>query len=195
MNQAQIVKQQGDRDARLAAIETRKDSSIELSDPIAARNDASESNWLMRAAMASASSAGTKNPVCPSAITSGMPPTAVATTGLPKAIDTVVLSTQHTPEIDHKTLTEAVIERSVCDYAKERGLLVYKFTSPERAAVPDRMMITPKGTVFFVEFKREGVKATVPQMREHERLRAQGVTVFVVDSVEKGRAAVDLMML
>ena len=31
-------------------------------------------------------------------------------TGLPKAIDTVVVSTQHTPEIDHKTLTEAVIE-------------------------------------------------------------------------------------
>ena len=31
-------------------------------------------------------------------------------TGLPKRIDTVVLSTQHAPEIDHKTLTEAVIE-------------------------------------------------------------------------------------
>ena len=31
-------------------------------------------------------------------------------TGLPKAIDTVVLSTQHTPDIDHKMLTEAVIE-------------------------------------------------------------------------------------
>ncbi|MBA4706883.1 methionine adenosyltransferase [Aquitalea aquatica] len=31
-------------------------------------------------------------------------------TGLPKRIDTVVLSTQHSPEIDHKTLTEAVIE-------------------------------------------------------------------------------------
>ncbi|KZE32869.1 methionine adenosyltransferase [Crenobacter luteus] len=31
-------------------------------------------------------------------------------TGLPKSIDTVVLSTQHAPEIDHKTLTEAVIE-------------------------------------------------------------------------------------
>ena len=28
----------------------------------------------------------------------------------PRPIDTVVLSTQHTPEIDHKTLTEAVIE-------------------------------------------------------------------------------------
>jgi len=31
-------------------------------------------------------------------------------TGLPKRIDTVVLSTQHAPEIDHATLTEAVIE-------------------------------------------------------------------------------------
>jgi len=31
-------------------------------------------------------------------------------TGQPKRIDTVVLSTQHAPEIDHATLTEAVIE-------------------------------------------------------------------------------------
>ncbi|MDN0084632.1 methionine adenosyltransferase [Crenobacter sp. SG2305] len=31
-------------------------------------------------------------------------------TGLPKRIDTVVLSTQHAPEIDHATLTDAVIE-------------------------------------------------------------------------------------
>ncbi|MCW3480527.1 methionine adenosyltransferase [Neisseriaceae bacterium JH1-16] len=31
-------------------------------------------------------------------------------TGLPKRIDTVVLSTQHAPEIDHQTLTDAVIE-------------------------------------------------------------------------------------
>ena len=31
-------------------------------------------------------------------------------TGLPKAIDTVVLSTQHSPDIEHAVLTEAVIE-------------------------------------------------------------------------------------
>lgn len=92
-------------------------------------------------------------------------------------------------------LLEKQIERSVCDYARERGLLVYKFTSPERAAVPDRMLISPTGKVWFIEFKREGVKPTVPQMREHERLRGHGVTVFVVDTVEKGRAAVDLMAL
>lgn len=31
-------------------------------------------------------------------------------TGLPKAIDTVVLSTQHAPDVEHNVLTEAVIE-------------------------------------------------------------------------------------
>jgi hypothetical protein len=92
-------------------------------------------------------------------------------------------------------LLEKQIERSVCEYAKSIGFLVYKFTSPERAAVPDRLFITPKGVVFFTEFKREGAKVTPPQDREHERLRAQGVTVFVVDSVEKGRTAVDSMAL
>jgi hypothetical protein len=92
-------------------------------------------------------------------------------------------------------MLEKQIEESVCQYAREAGMLVYKFTSPNRAAVPDRLFITPKGVVFFVEFKREGAKVTPPQDREHERLRAQGVTVFVVDSVEKGRTAVDLMAL
>jgi S-adenosylmethionine synthetase len=33
--------------------------------------------------------------------------------GQPVAIDTIVLSTQHAPEVDHKTLTEAVIEEIV----------------------------------------------------------------------------------
>jgi hypothetical protein len=37
----------------------------------------------------------------------------------------------------------------------------------------------------------EAAKVTLAQAREHERLRAQGVTVFVVDSVEKGRTAVE----
>ena len=90
-------------------------------------------------------------------------------------------------------MLERDIEAAVCQYAREAGMLVYKFTSPNRAAVPDRLFITPKGTSWFIEFKREGVKPTVPQMREHERLRGHGVTVFVVDTVEKGRDCVDAM--
>ena len=48
---------------------------------------------------------------------------------------------------------EKDIEAKVCLYARDKGMLTYKFTSPARAAVPDRMFIY-KGRVFFIEFKR-----------------------------------------
>ena len=89
---------------------------------------------------------------------------------------------------------EKQIEAKVCDYAKECGMAVYKFTSPARAAVPDRMFIY-KGRVFFIEFKREGQKPTDAQEREHHRLRQHKVSVFVVDSVEDGKAMVDMMVM
>lgn len=89
-------------------------------------------------------------------------------------------------------MLEKQIEQRVCDYAKARGWLVYKFTSPNRAAVPDRLFIAPGGRVIFCEFKREGQKPTAPQAREHERLRAQGVPVYVIDNVVDGKAVVDL---
>lgn len=89
-------------------------------------------------------------------------------------------------------MLEKQIEQRVCDYAKGKGWLVYKFTSPNRAAVPDRLFIAPGGRVIFIEFKREGQKPTAPQAREHERLRAQGVQVYVIDNVVDGKAVVDL---
>ena len=92
-------------------------------------------------------------------------------------------------------MLEKHIEAKVCDYAKERGLLVYKFTSPARAAVPDRLFILPSGKAFFVEFKREGQKATPAQKREHHRLRQHHVSVFVIDNVDDGKAMVDFMVL
>lgn len=92
-------------------------------------------------------------------------------------------------------MLEKQIETKVCDYAKEKGLLVYKFTSPARAAVPDRMFILPSGQVFFVEFKRAGQKPTAPQEREHRRLRGHKVNVFVVDDVTDGKTVIDLMVM
>ena len=86
------------------------------------------------------------------------------------------------------------IEAKVCEYAKTKGVLVYKFTSPARAAVPDRLFIRPDGVVWFCEFKREGQKPTIPQEREHTKLRGHKVNVFVVDNVEDGRMMVDSMV-
>lgn len=91
-------------------------------------------------------------------------------------------------------MLEKHIEAKVCDYAKSKGLLAYKFTSPARRAVPDRLFITPHGRVFFCEFKAEGKKPTVPQTREHEKLREVKVNVFVIDNVEEGKTMIDLMV-
>lgn len=90
-------------------------------------------------------------------------------------------------------MLEKQIEAVVCEYAKVRGLLVYKFTSPARAAVPDRLLVCPDGRVFFIEFKREGQKPTPAQEREHDRLRRHRINVFVVDNVDSGKIIIDTM--
>lgn len=90
-------------------------------------------------------------------------------------------------------MLEAKIEEKVRKYALDKGLLVYKFTSPNRRSVPDRLFVTPKGVVFFIEFKQAGKKPTPAQAKEHEILRGHNVTVFVVDNVDQGKFVIDLM--
>ena len=91
-------------------------------------------------------------------------------------------------------MLEKQIEKAVCDYAKSKGILCYKFVSPGHAGVPDRMFVLPGGIVFFIEFKRLGGVPTPLQMREIERLRSQGVSVFVVDNVIDGKWRIDHVM-
>jgi hypothetical protein len=86
---------------------------------------------------------------------------------------------------------EKEIEAAVCRYARSLRFLYYKFTSPSRSFVPDRIFIAPGGRMLFVEFKQLGKKPTPMQAREHERLREQGCTVYVIDSVESGKAMID----
>lgn len=88
-------------------------------------------------------------------------------------------------------MLESKIETAVCEYAKKHGFLVYKFTSPNRAAVPDRLFIHPTGEVAFIEFKATGKKPTPAQEREHLRLRGHGVAVYVVDDIDQGKQVID----
>ena len=92
-------------------------------------------------------------------------------------------------------MLEKQIESKVCDYAKTKNVLAYKFTSPARAAVPDRMFVAPDGRVWFCEFKRSGQKPTAAQEREHLRLRDHKVNVFVIDNVDEGKTMIDLMLV
>lgn len=91
-------------------------------------------------------------------------------------------------------MLEKQIEAAVCEYAKTKNVLVYKFTSPARAAVPDRLFIRPDGHVWFCEFKRTGQKPTPAQGREHCKLHQHNVDVFVVDNVDDGKAMIDVMV-
>lgn len=90
---------------------------------------------------------------------------------------------------------EKVIEQKVCDYAKSKGCLVYKFTSPSRRSVPDRMFIAPGNHVWFIEFKRKGEKPTAGQEVEIAKIRDKGGIVWVIDDVEDGKRIIDLETL
>lgn len=89
---------------------------------------------------------------------------------------------------------EKDIEGPVCKYARVKGILAYKFTSPNRRSVPDRIFLGPGGLVFFVEFKAPGAKPTESQAREIRRLRALGHIVEVVDTVLKGQRLIDAIL-
>lgn len=88
-------------------------------------------------------------------------------------------------------LLEKQIEERVNAHARAMGVMVYKFTSPQRAAVPDRLYVY-RGKVWFIEFKREGKVPTPAQEREHARLREHGIDVHVIDNVEIGKAVIDV---
>ena len=88
-------------------------------------------------------------------------------------------------------MLEKEIEKAVKRYAESKGWLTRKWTSPGHSFVPDQIFIRPDGKVIFIEFKRQGQKPTVPQAREHEKLRDHGCLVYVIDSVDAGKALVD----
>jgi hypothetical protein len=90
-------------------------------------------------------------------------------------------------------MLERDIEKKVGEYAKGKGWLTYKFTSPGHRSVPDRIYISPGGQLVFIEFKREGGKATTLQLREHDRLRKHKQLVIIVYSVEDGKRVIDFL--
>jgi Holliday junction resolvase len=81
-------------------------------------------------------------------------------------------------------MLEAQIEAAAVKAAREDGWLVYKFTSPQRRSVPDRIFIKG-GRVVFIEFKRPGGKLTSGQEREIEKLRRHGAEVWVCYSKQE----------
>jgi len=70
--------------------------------------------------------------------------------------------------------SEKVTEKYLCQQVAKLGGIAYKFTSPSRRNVPDRICILPKGIIVFVELKSEPKKPTPAQEREMLRLQQLG---------------------
>tara|TARA_R110000868_G_scaffold244624_1_gene500980 strand:- start:452 stop:718 length:267 start_codon:yes stop_codon:yes gene_type:complete len=80
-------------------------------------------------------------------------------------------------------MLEKDIEAAFVRRVKALGGTAEKFTSPNRRSVPDRMVMLPGGVVVFVELKAPGKKPTEAQARDHNRRRAMGFVVNVIDNM------------
>ena len=80
-------------------------------------------------------------------------------------------------------MRESQLEQKLVSHITKLGGIAYKFSSPNRRSVPDRLCVMPNGRAFFVELKSEGKAPTPLQQHEHETLRALGHTVLVIDKI------------
>ena len=89
-------------------------------------------------------------------------------------------------------MRERDIERHLVKRVKEMGGEVRKVQWIGRRGAPDRLVMLPhfpgayvsSGGTIWVELKAPGVKPEAHQLREHERMRAMGQRVVVIDSLE-----------
>ena len=80
--------------------------------------------------------------------------------------------------------SEKVLEAELRERCKTLGWLCIKITSQYQRGLPDRLILMPGGRVCFAEIKTTGKKPTALQRVTHERLRALGYRVEVVDTTE-----------
>lgn len=97
-------------------------------------------------------------------------------------------------EVNPGMATGAEIERDVCAYAREQyDFETYKFSSPGRRHVVDRIWVTPRGRVLWVEFKAPGERPRTGQDRERVRLRRRGQLAYTIDDRDNGKALADIV--
>lgn len=82
--------------------------------------------------------------------------------------------------------SESYIEKACVRFAKRAGWFCRKVRWLGRDNAPDRYFAR-NGKQIWIEFKKTKGKATIAQKREHRKMRAAGVKVYVVNSIRRGR--------
>jgi hypothetical protein len=86
---------------------------------------------------------------------------------------------------------EAVLQNRIKKSLTDNNCIVYKFVSPAQRGVPDLVVLTHNGVVFFLEVKQPGLKATVHQQFHLDRINDQKVFATTVTSVEEALQALE----
>lgn len=90
-------------------------------------------------------------------------------------------------------MLEKTLEAKIAKEVKKRKGVAYKFSSPSRRGVADRLILFPGGKLCFLEVKRPGQVAT-PQQRKFIRdVQRMGFRATWVDSFEDAVEFLDLV--
>ena len=86
-------------------------------------------------------------------------------------------------------MRESAVEQNIVRQVKALGGVAWKWVSPGRKGVPDRICIFPGGRVVFVELKRPGLTdgRSPTQKKVFGILERLGCTVWRIDSGEDFR--------
>lgn len=87
--------------------------------------------------------------------------------------------------------SEKAVERKLVELVKAKNGLCIKLLCDQLTGLPDRLCLFPGGGVIFVEVKTTGQKPRRIQTFIHNRLRALGFRVEVIDTIEAVTKLVD----
>jgi hypothetical protein len=92
-------------------------------------------------------------------------------------------------------ISEKDLERTFSEKLnRTKKVWVIKLLSTFIKGLPDRMILCQGGYVGFAEIKTTGKKPTKIQSHIHEKLRALGFTVFVIDDLESRDNAISFFL-
>ena len=88
-------------------------------------------------------------------------------------------------------MKESQIERRLVEGVKRLGGMCLKFVSPGTLGVPDRIIITAKGRVIFVELKTETGRLTKIQRYVIGEMQKRGADARVVKGIDEVKELLD----
>lgn len=92
-------------------------------------------------------------------------------------------------------ISEKDLERTFSEHLnRTKKVWVIKLLSTFVKGLPDRMILCRGGYVGFAEIKTTGKKPTKIQTYIHEKLRAFGFKVFVIDDLESRDSAISFFL-